>query len=203
MTETVTARRGRPRRFDTDEALDAAMRLFWARGYEATSMSDLVEALGMNRASIYAAFGDKETLYLTVLERYGAQFGVLPFQALTTIDDPKEAIAKFLSLTAEHLGDPRQPRGCLVTSAIIEGPVDSERVARTVAEGVARLETTLYDLLRRAQAGGALPPDADPRALARYFVGVSQGMSVMAKLSPDASVLRDIARSAMAAWPRT
>lgn len=202
MTENVVARRGRPRRFDTDEALDAAMRLFWMRGYEATSMADLVEALGMNRASIYAAFGDKETLYLTVLERYGARFGEAPVQALTTLDDPREAITQFLMRTTDHLGDPGQPRGCLVTSAIIEGPVDSERVARTVAEGVARLETTLYDLLRRAQAVGALPTDADPRALARYFVGVSQGMSVMAKLSSDPGVLRDIARSAMAAWPR-
>lgn len=201
MSETATARRGRPRRFDTDEALDAAMRLFWARGYEATSMADLVEALGMNRASLYAAFGDKETLYLTVLERYGAKFGEHPFLALATIDDAKEAIGQFLTRTAEHLADPRQPRGCLFTSAIIEGPQESERVARTVAEGVSRLETALYDKLRHAQSTGALTRDADPRALARYFVGVSQGMSVMAKLSPDPGVVRDIARAAMAAWP--
>jgi TetR/AcrR family transcriptional repressor of nem operon len=199
--EKASVTRGRPREFDLDEALDAAMRVFWIRGYEATTMSDLVEALGLNRASLYAAFGDKEALFLKVLDRYGQEFSSRPVSALMEFEDPCQAIGQFLERTAEHLTDARLPRGCLFANAILESPAGSERISRLVADGVAKLEGALYTKLRQAQIEGQIRPDADARALARFFAGVAQGMALMAKVSTDPSLIRDIAKTAMQAWP--
>lgn len=194
--------RGRPREFDPDTALDAAMRLFWVRGYEATSMSDIVEALGMNRASLYAAFGDKEALFLKVLERYRDNFSARPFAALSEFDDPYDKVWNFLERTAEHLTDTRLPRGCLFANAILETPDGSATIGRMVANSISKLETTLYDVLRRAAASGQIDPDADVRALARFYTATVQGMALIGKVTPDPTAVIDIARSAMRAWPR-
>ncbi|MFG1266097.1 TetR/AcrR family transcriptional regulator [Xanthobacter aminoxidans] len=196
-------RRGRPREFEPDEALDAAMRVFWTRGYEATTMAELVESLGLNRASLYGAFGDKEELFLKVLERYGEKFSSRPISALAEYDDAFEAVWRFLERTAEHLTDTRLPRGCLFANTIIESPNGSAPITRVVAAGVSGLEAALYEVLRRAQAAGYISPDADMRALARFFAGVAQGMALMAKVTADPSLVFDIARTAMRAWPHS
>jgi len=193
------ARRGRPRAFDAEAVLDKAMRLFWVRGFEATSMSDLVDATGLNRASLYAAFGDKEALFLAVLDRYGEKFTARPLSALSEFDTPRDAVWHFLQRTAEHLTDARLPRGCLFASAIVDGAAGSETIARVVADGASRLETAVYEALRRGRS--QLAPETDLRALARFYVGVAQGMSLMAKVSTDPSYIRDIATTAMQAWP--
>ena len=197
----VPARRGRPREFDVDGALDAAMRLFWTRGYEATTMSDLVEALDLNRASLYAAFGGKEALFIKVLDRYARQFSSRPLAALTEFEDAREAIRQFLERTAEHLTDPHLPRGCLFTNTILEAPGGPEPICRMMTDGLGRLEGRIYDVLRRAQVERAIPAETDARALARFFVGTSQGMAALARLSGDPSTVRDMARVAMTAWP--
>lgn len=197
----TVARRGRPREFDADVALDSAMRLFWTRGYEATSMADLVEATGLNRASLYAAFGDKEALFLKVLDRYGERFSARPLAALSEFESARDAVSHFLRRTAEHLTDARLPRGCLFSSAAADGAGGSETIARVVADGTARQETALYETLRRGQAGGSVPPSADLRAMARFYVGVAQGMALMARVSTDPSYIHDIAATAMTAWP--
>ena len=202
MIETKPAR-GRPREFDTDAALEAAMRLFWRQGYEATSMSDLVAAIGINRASVYAAFGDKEQLFLRVLDRYRDLFSRRPLAALTEIDDPHAALVAFLERTTEHLTDERMPRGCLFANSILESPQGSEHICRTVASGVADLEDMLYRVALAGVACGQLPPGTDCRALARFYVGVAQGMALIAKVSADRSQIGDIARTSLAAWPRT
>lgn len=202
MDKNEKPQRGRPRAFDPDKALDVAMRVFWERGYEATSMSDLVSALGLNRASLYAAFGDKEALFLTVLARYGEKFSARPFSALSEFDDPFDAVFHFLGRTAEHLTDARLPRGCLFANSIAEGPGSSETIARAVADGAARLETALYEVMRKGQAEGRLARDADVRALARFYAGVAQGMALMAKVSTDPTYIQDIAATAMNAWPQ-
>jgi AcrR family transcriptional regulator len=193
--------RGRPREFDIDAALETAMRVFWRKGYEPTTMSDLVEAIGINRASLYAAFGDKEALFLRVLERYREAFAKRPVAALTEIADPRAAVATFLERTAEHLANERLPRGCLVANSILESPHGSERINRTVVGGIADLEGVIYQTLLRGQVQRQIGPDMDCRALARFYVGVAQGMALIAKVSPDRSAIYDIARTSMAAWP--
>ncbi len=193
--------RGRPREFDVDAALETAMRVFWRQGYEATTMSDLVEAIAINRASLYAAFGNKEALFLLVLDRYQQAFSERPMAALTEIADPREAIETFLLRTAEHLTDERLPRGCLFSNSILESPSGSERISRTVAKGVAGLEDTVYHVFQCGQREGQLGQGADCRALARFYVGVAQGMALIAKVSADQSAIFDIARTSMAAWP--
>lgn len=177
------------------------MRLFWTRGFEATTMSDLVEALGLNRASLYAAFGGKEALFVRVLDRYAQQFSSRPLSALSEFADACEAVHQFLERTAEHLTDPHLPRGCLFTNTILESPTGPEPIARIVADGLGRLEGRIYDVLRRAQVERKIPAETDTRALARFFVGTAQGMAAMARLSSDPSTVRDMARVAMTAWP--
>lgn len=200
MTKISTPR-GRPREFDIDAALETAMRVFWRKGYEPTTMSDLVEAIGINRASLYAAFGDKEALFLLVLDRYRQAFAKRPVMALTEIADPREAVATFLERTAEHLADERLPRGCLIANSILESPNGSERISRTVTSGIAGLEDAIYQVIQRGQREGRLEPGVDCRALARFYVGVAQGMALVAKVSADPSTIFDIARTSMAAWP--
>lgn len=177
------------------------MRLFWTRGYEATTMSDLVEVLGLNRASLYAAFGGKEALFVKVLDRYAQRFSSRPLSALAEFADAREAVGQFLERTAEHLTDPHLPRGCLFTNTILESPTGPEPIGRIVAEGLGRLEGRIYDVLRGAQIERKIPAETDTRALARFFVGTSQGMAAMARLSTDPSMVRDLARVAMTAWP--
>lgn len=195
------ATRGRPREFDVDAALETATQVFWRKGYEATTMSELVEAVGINRASLYAAFGDKEALFLAVLERYGKEFSQRPMTALTEIADPREAIETFLLRTAEHLADERLPRGCLFANSILESGGGSERISRNVANGIAGLEDAIYQVIQRGQREGHLGLETDCRALARFYVGVAQGMALIAKISADSSSIFDIARTSMAAWP--
>jgi AcrR family transcriptional regulator len=200
MTKNEVAR-GRPREFDLDAAVETAMQVFWRKGYEPTTMSDLVEAIGINRASLYAAFGDKETLFLLVLDRYRKAFSQRPVAALTEIADPREAIETFLLRTAEHLADERLPRGCLFANSILESPSGSERICRTIANGIADLEDAIYQVFQRGQREGQLGPGADCRALSRFYAGVAQGMALIAKVSADRSSIYDIARTSMAAWP--
>lgn len=164
-------------------------------------MSDLVAAIGINRASVYAAFGDKEQLFLRVLDRYRDLFSRRPVAALSEIADPYAALTAFLERTTEHLTDDRMPRGCLFANSILESPQGSEHICRTVASGVADLENLLYRLAQRAAAQGQVPPGTDCRALARFYVGVAQGMALMAKVSTDRSQISDIARTSLAAWP--
>ena len=203
MNKIKKAPRGRPREFDTEHVLDVAMRLFWVKGYEGTSMSDLVTATGLSRASLYAAFGDKESLFLTVLARYGEKFTSRPISAFSEFDDPFDAVLHFLRRTAEHLTDARLPRGCLFANASAEGAGSSAAISRAVADGAARLETALYEAMHKGQSRGKLARDADVRALARFYAGVAQGMALMARLSTDPTFIQDIAATAMNAWPRT
>ena len=177
------------------------MRLFWRQGYEATSMSDLVAAIGINRASVYAAFGDKGQLFLRVLNRYRDLFSRRPLAALTEIEDPHAAVVAFMERTAEHLTDERMPRGCLFANSILESPQGSEHICRAVASGVADLEDLLYRVVQRAATSGQVPAGTDCRALARFYVGVAQGMALMAKVSADRSQIADIAHTSLAAWP--
>ncbi|MBA1143587.1 TetR/AcrR family transcriptional regulator [Mesorhizobium sp. CCANP35] len=177
------------------------MRVFWRNGYEATSMSDLVDALGINRASLYAAFGDKEALFLRVLDRYRQDFTERPVAALNEFEDPREAVGAFLYRTVDHLTDDRLPRGCLFANAILESPGGSERICQAVANGVAGLEDAIYHVLLRSSGTDKIPVGTDCRALARFFVGVAQGMALMAKVSPDKSLVLDIASTSMAIWP--
>ncbi|MEU0099538.1 TetR family transcriptional regulator [Streptomyces sp. NPDC006267] len=188
----------RTKEFDPEAALHAALELFWQRGYEATSMADLVDHLGIGRASIYATFGNKHELYLKALDRYdeNGDPGLLrelsqPGPALPAV---RATVRRF---AAEAGADDLRSKGCFVTNTAAElGPHD-RAAARRVEASWGRIETLLHSALVRAQAQGELPADRDPRALARMLLVLMQGLRVVGKASDDPGRVRDAAEQAL------
>ena len=173
----------RTKEFDPGDALRAAMELFWLRGYEATSMQDLVDHLGIGRASIYATFGNKRELYAAAVRRYSEEMGARNVEQLAAPGSALAAVcATVRSFAANGLSDPDR-KGCLVTNTLVEC-LPADRELGLIAEGsVASLETAIALTLTRARAEGELSADADPRALAAFLVTFLQGVRVLGKSS--------------------
>ncbi|KAB8196677.1 TetR family transcriptional regulator [Nonomuraea phyllanthi] len=187
----------RSKEFDPEVALQRALELFWERGYEATSMADLVERLGVARASLYATFGGKRELYLAALERYLAQHDVVG--PLSQPGPALPAVRAFLdSYVAECLADEAR-RGCMVVNTAVEFGSRDAVVSRKVAASWAELETALATALVRARAQGEIPEGKDPRALAGFLLVLIQGVRVLGRADPDPRRLRAAVDQAMAA----
>ncbi|GAA3544679.1 TetR/AcrR family transcriptional regulator [Nonomuraea rosea] len=187
----------RSKEFDPDAALQQALELFWERGYEATSMADLVERLGVARASIYATFGGKRELYLQALERYLQQRDVV--EQLSQPGPALPAVRAFLdSYVAECLADELR-RGCMVVNTAVEFAGRDADVSRKVTASWAGLETALAGTLVRARAQGEIPAGKDPHALARFLLVLLQGLRVLGRADPDPRRLRDAVDQAMVA----
>jgi TetR/AcrR family transcriptional repressor of nem operon len=183
----------RTKEFDPDVALRAAMDLFWRKGYEATSMQDLVDHLGVGRGSIYATFGSKHELYLLALDRYARESGDRSLELLSRPGPALPAVRALVEgFLAEALTD---SRGCFVTNTAVECPHDPP-IARKVESNWDGLETLVAGALTRARNQGELAEDKDPRALARFVVTIAQGLKVLAKV-PDERRMRDAVDQAM------
>ncbi|WP_432061317.1 TetR/AcrR family transcriptional regulator [Streptomyces sp. S1] len=188
----------RTKEFDPDAALRAALELFWARGYEATTMADLVEHLGVGRASIYATFGNKHELYLKALDRYAESQDPGLVEELSAPGPALPAVRALVRrFAAEAATEGERLNGCFVTNSAAElGPHDAA-VARRVELNWEQLETLLHAALVRARAGGELPAGRDPRALARMLLVLLQGVRVVGKASSDPARVRDAAEQAL------
>jgi TetR/AcrR family transcriptional regulator, transcriptional repressor for nem operon len=188
----------RTKEFDPDAALRAALELFWERGYEATSMVDLVERMGVARASIYATFGGKRELYLKALDRYGE---LVDPDLLAGLSQPGPALPAVRALVEryarEAAGDGGR-RGCFVVNTAVELAPHDPLVARRVQANWDFLETALTSALMRAQAQGELAEGKDPRALGRFLLVLMQGLRVMGKAATEPERLRDAAAQALA-----
>ncbi len=183
--------------FDPDIVLDRAMDLFWQRGYEATSMADLVEHLGIARASIYNTFGSKHELYLKALDRYLLKADPSPVEFLARPGPALPLVRALVERYARDGAGDEQRRGCMVVNAVVERLPGDPSVARRVTAAWNGLEKALADCLRRAQAQGELSREKDPQALARFFVVFLQGLRVVAKTEWDPERFRDAAREAL------
>ncbi|MFE3164142.1 TetR/AcrR family transcriptional regulator [Streptomyces sp. NPDC059224] len=192
----------RTKAFDPDAVLQSALELFWRRGYEATSMTDLIEHLGIGRASIYATFGSKHELYLRAVDRYIEMRDPAILQELSQPGPVLPAVrAVVRRFAAEATAPEVRQAGCLVTNTAAElGPHDPA-AARRVESSWDHVETVLYSALVRAQAQGELPEDRDPRSLAHLLLVVMQGMRVVGKVSSDPARVRDAAEQALALLP--
>src|SRR5207248_4615008 len=169
--------RGRPRAFDIDQALDRAVEVFWRKGYEGTSLSDLTKAMDINRPSLYAAFGDKEALFSKVIDRYtngAAGFTLQALQAATA----REVAEQLLLGAAEKMCGGGHPAGCLLVQGALAAGNESASVRRELASRRDQARAAVHQRLRRAKKEGDLPSDADPAALARYLITVLNGMAV-------------------------
>ncbi|MFJ6657402.1 TetR/AcrR family transcriptional regulator [Streptomyces sp. NPDC091377] len=188
----------RTKEFDPDAALQSALELFWARGYEATSMADLVEHLGIGRASIYATYGNKRELYLKALDRYGEIHDPQLARALSQPGPALPAVRAMVRLYAGEAADEtRRSIGCLVTNTAAELAPHDTGAARKVELSWEYAEAMLHSALLRAQAQGELGEDRDPRALARMLLVLLQGLRVVGKASSDPARVRDAAEQAL------
>lgn len=191
---------GRPRTFDVDQALDRALQVFWHNGFEGTSLSDLTAAMGINRPSLYAAFGNKEALFRKVIDRYEEGPAAYFYKA---IEGPtaRAVVDALLRGSADAQTNPRNPQGCLaVLGALSCGaaadPIRKELTARRAA-GQAALRARFV----RARSSGDLPADSNPADLARYVIAVIQGMAVQAAGGASRRQLRRLVEMVLRAWP--
>jgi AcrR family transcriptional regulator len=192
--------RGRPRAFDPETALDRALHVFWRKGYEGASLSDLTRAMGINRPSLYAAFGDKEALFRKALDRYQEGPAAYVREALSA-PTARAAIERLLRGAADVLGDPGHPPGCLMVQGALACGEGAERVRRELASRRTAGEAQVRRRLERARAEGDLPRSLLPSDLARFVVTVIHGMAVRAAGGARRAELRRVAEMALRAWP--
>jgi TetR/AcrR family transcriptional repressor of nem operon len=188
------------KRFDKDEVLDRAMRLFWERGYEATSIDDLLKATGINRGSLYGTFGDKRRLFLAAVDRYMEKVGLPLFKELAH-GNPRDAMRRMFKSIIRRNSDGKSPAGCLITNSAVEcrrlGGAINVRIERELK----LQESAILETLRRASVMNLLGPKHDLRALARFFLGVAQGLNVVSQAGGRPTMLRSMAKVAMSVWP--
>jgi AcrR family transcriptional regulator len=190
----------RPRAFDIDEATDRALHVFWAKGYEGATLDDLTGAMGINRPSLYAAFGSKEGLFGRVLDRYLEQYAAGATAALAA-DSAREAVFRLLRSYADAAGRVDCPAGCLLVQGALAGGDETESVRTALADRRRAGEAALVARLERARREGDLPAGEKPADLARYVWSVCNGMAVQAAGGATREQLRRVVNRAMLAWP--
>jgi TetR/AcrR family transcriptional repressor of nem operon len=186
----------RPRTFDEDTALEAAMGRFWQHGYAATSVRDLGEAMGLSAPSLYNAFGDKHALFTRCLDRYLDSRLRERIRRLEAMRAPRRAIETFLDdIVARSLSD---PRGCLLINSAIEVAPHDKEIGAVVVARLAEVEGFFLRCVRAGQADGTIGRAHRPADLARLFLTTVMGLRVLARARPDPTLLRGAARQALA-----
>jgi AcrR family transcriptional regulator len=201
MAGNKTVAIGRPRAFDTEEALDRALEVFWRKGYEGASVADLTAAMGINPPSLYAAFGNKEGLFCRAIDRYEAKHAAFWEEALSA-PTAYEALKRLLEGTAESLGDKRNPPGCLMVQGALCASDDCDSVKKDLDARRNASTALIRDRLKRAKREGDLPQTADPAGLAGFFAAVIHGMAVQAAGGASRKELERVAETALGAWPK-
>ncbi|GAA4011514.1 TetR/AcrR family transcriptional regulator [Streptomyces marokkonensis] len=191
--------RGRPRSFDRATALEKALMAFWERGYEATSVSDLTRVMGIGTPSLYAAFGDKRSLFEEVVHEYGVRYGSFGTRALAEEPTARAGTERMLREAAVEYTAPGRPHGCLVIHAAVN--CSTSEVEESLRERRNANIAGIEDRIRADVAAGALPPDTDATALARYTGAMIQGMSQQARDGASRAELEALAEIALAVWP--
>jgi TetR/AcrR family transcriptional repressor of nem operon len=188
----------RPKTFDEDAALDAAIDCFWQRGYAATSVRHLTEAMGIGGPSLYNAYGDKRALFVRALERYLDRSMRARIARLETTQPPKQAIRNFIAEIIERSVSDRKRKGCfLINSALEIAPHDPE-LGTEIAGRLGEIEAFFRRQIEAAQQDGAVPHARDAKDIARLLLGVLLGIRVLARSKPDRALLEGVARPALA-----
>ena len=196
--ERAARPRGRPRAYDETQALTEARDAFWETGYAGTSLDDLVAATGMNRPSLYGAFGDKHRLYLRTLERYRELGRAAMTQELSQERPLAQALrALFARALTIYLGGGRDARGCYLIGTAATEAVHDTAVRAMLADGLHELDEILEARLREAAARGELAPDIDPASLARVLCGVMNSLALRARAGDSRAVLEATADAAV------
>ncbi len=192
--------KGRPREFDVDEALATALRVFWQKGYEGTSLTDLTDAMGITRPSLYAAFGNKEELFRKALDLYEREKLAYIGEALAA--PTSRGVAERLLRGALELQTSEcEPRGCLRVISSVSCGSEAASVRADLQARRASSQQALLDRMERACAEGDLPPNTDVGAITNYLLAVLQGMSVQAGSGASKGQLEEVVRLTIAMWP--
>jgi TetR/AcrR family transcriptional regulator, copper-responsive repressor len=199
MKKTVAPQknRGRPPAFDKVDALDAAMRVFWQKGYEGTSLADLQAAMGLNPPSIYNAFGDKKALFEQSVDAYQQGPGCFAQKALEEEADPRAAIQRLLMEAASHFTSKKYPAGCMVVLSALNCTDDDA----DVRDGLSRRRRALADAIRVRIDEANLPAGMSPALMTDIVVTLFQGMSIRARDGATRAQLEAVVDHALAVWP--
>jgi AcrR family transcriptional regulator len=198
-SNTAPTPRGRPRAFDASVALERAMHVFWGKGYEGASLSNLTRAMRINRPSLYAAFGNKEQLFRKVLDRY-MDGPVGWFGRALAAPKARDVVEQIFLGTARMAENRSVPPGCLLVQGALA--CGDASVRKEVAGRRAAVESVLRRRLQRAKREGDLPKNADPAELAHYVMTVVRGMAVQSAGGASRDQLRRVAQIALRAWPK-
>jgi AcrR family transcriptional regulator len=192
--------KGRPRQFDLDDALDRALKVFWHKGYEGATLPDLTKAMGINRPSLYAAFGSKEGLFRKALDRY-AEGPAAYVQAALAEPTARAVVARLLYEAIEAMTARQNPRGCLIVHGALACGEAPESVRLELASRRRAAESAIRERFERAASEGDLPASASAADLARYVVTVLRGVAVQAAGGASRAELRRVVALALRAWP--
>ena len=181
---------GRPLQFDPDTALEAAMHQFWSKGYEHTSMQDLLTTMNLSKSSLYQAFGGKQPLFRRCVARYTDQFALRLREGLAAAPGGRAFIEAFLHSVLDDVRD--GPRGCLVMNTASEFAQSEPEIAQDVSQSIERFRAILRAAVERAQREGDIAAERDPAMLANYLVSSMSGLKTQAKAGADAETLKGI-----------
>ncbi len=191
---------GRPRAFDADAALEKAMKVFWRKGYEGTSLTDLTEAMGINRPSLYAAYGNKEELFRKALDLYAEGPTAYMLEALSA-PTFRAVVEKVLHGSVDRLSDPCTPRGCMAVQGAMCGGDEAEGVRQEALSKRLQACDLLKTRFEQAQAEGDLPAESNPADLARYVAVILNGLSIQATNGATREEMKRVADIALKALP--
>ncbi|HSI16489.1 MAG TPA: TetR/AcrR family transcriptional regulator [Sphingomonas sp.] len=195
-----TPTKGRPREFCLDEALAAALRVFWSKGYEGASMTELTEAMGITKPSLYAAFGNKEALFRKTLDLYEREKMAYVGQALAK-PTARQVAEHMLRGSVENQTSNCEPRGCLGVISSVACGAEAESIRADVHERSKVAKAALIERMERAKAEGDLPDHVDVEALTGFLYALMQGMAVQAGAGATRADLDRLVDTSMLMWP--
>lgn len=200
----MASSRGRPRSFCTDTALDKAMAVFWTHGFQGASMAELTAAMGLNKPSLYAAYGDKEALYLKVLARYAEQYVKTCLAKLDAEADIKQAVGAYLRSVVDMQTNPELPGGCLILKSAGECSSTSSQALNDARQVVMQLNRTkLHERLVQAQTAGQLAASTNIDDLVDLFLTMASGFAIMAQTGSKYEQLETVIETVLKMWPVT
>lgn len=187
----------RTKEFDEAAVLDKAVKLFWCKGYNATSAQDLVDNLGISRSSLYDTFGDKRNIFIQALQYYRTTMASKMIQFIDTSDDVEKSIKDIFSMAITHALEDKLSRGCFMVNSTIELAPHDKEIAQIVNQNMQDIEDALCRAVKKGQKKGVFSTKQKPRALARFLFNTITGIRVASKSGADKKVYEDIVKVAL------
>jgi TetR/AcrR family transcriptional repressor of nem operon len=188
----------RPKNFDEEKVLEKALQLFWCKGYNATSVQDLVDHLCINRASLYDTYGDKRELFVAALKKYRTTMAAALIQTINESSSIKETLKKILDLTVDETISDKLHKGCFMVNSTVELLPHDTQILQIIADNAKDVEEAFYKAILKGQTTGEISTRHDAKALSRFFMNTVNGIRVAAKTNPSKDMLEDIVKVSLA-----